>query len=75
MLSLAGGWRRVNPAGPGRDRPPLRSVYRGAMADQPWVPTAEKIMIAIVVLCVLAMLVVIGMHLGIVPGCKSTHVC
>jgi hypothetical protein len=31
-------------------------------------PAAERIMILVVVICVVAMLVVIGMHLGIVPG-------
>lgn len=32
-------------------------------------------MIFVTVLCVLAMLAVIGMHIGAVPGCKATHVC
>lgn len=32
-------------------------------------------MVLIVVICVLAMLAVVGMHAGIVPGCKATNVC
>jgi hypothetical protein len=45
------------------------------MANRPWIPGAERMMIFVVVLCVLAMLAVIGMHIGVVPGCKATNVC
>jgi len=45
------------------------------MANQPWMPAAEKIMVLVVVVCVVAMFAVIGMHLGVVPGCKATRVC
>ncbi|MGD0084390.1 MAG: hypothetical protein ABSD78_14515 [Acidimicrobiales bacterium] len=45
------------------------------MANQPWIPAAEKLMILVVVVCVLAMLTVVGMHLGVIPGCKASKVC
>jgi len=32
-------------------------------------------MILVVVVCVLAMLTVVGMHLGVIPGCKASKVC
>jgi len=45
------------------------------MANQPWIPAAERIMILVVVICVLAMIMVIGMHLGVIPWCKASRVC
>jgi hypothetical protein len=45
------------------------------VADRPWLPAAEKIMILVVVLCVVAMLAIVGMHLGVVPGCKTMKIC
>lgn len=32
-------------------------------------------MVLVVVICLLAILAVIGMHLGVVPGCKATRIC
>jgi hypothetical protein len=55
--------------------PGRRSSIVSEMANRPWIPNAERIMIFVTVLCVLAMLAVIGMHIGAVPGCKATHVC
>jgi hypothetical protein len=52
-----------------------RSYIVSEMANQPWMPAAEKIMVLFVVICVVAILAVIGMHLGIVPGCTATRVC
>jgi hypothetical protein len=43
-------------------------VYRVGVANRPWMPAAEKIMILVVVVCVVGMLAVIGIHLGILPG-------
>jgi hypothetical protein len=45
------------------------------VADRSWLSAAEKIMVLVVVICLLAILAVIGMHLGIVPGCKTTRIC
>ena len=45
------------------------------MANAPWVGTAEKIMLVLVAICVLAMLAIVAMHAGIIPGCKATRVC
>jgi hypothetical protein len=45
------------------------------MANEPWVAAAEKIMLALVVLCLLAVLAIVGMHVGVVPGCKTTKIC
>jgi hypothetical protein len=45
------------------------------MANRPWLPAAEKIMILVTVICVLAALAVVGLHAGIIPGCKATRVC
>ncbi len=45
------------------------------MAWKPWIPTAEKIMIALVVLCVILIVAVVAFHLNVVPGCKASKVC
>jgi hypothetical protein len=45
------------------------------MANQPWIASAEKIMILVVVICLLGMITVVGMHLGVIPGCKASRVC
>jgi hypothetical protein len=45
------------------------------MADRMWLSVGERLMILVVVICVLAVLAVVGMHIGIVPGCKATRIC
>jgi hypothetical protein len=45
------------------------------MADRLWLSAGERMMILVVVICVLAILAVVGMHIGIVPGCKATRIC
>ena len=45
------------------------------MADRILFSAGEKVMLLVVAICVLAMLAVIAMHLGIVPGCKATGIC
>ncbi|MGH9296623.1 MAG: hypothetical protein ACRDZP_01440 [Acidimicrobiales bacterium] len=45
------------------------------MADRMSLSVGEVMMVFAVVICLLAILAVIGMHLGIVPGCKATRVC
>jgi hypothetical protein len=45
------------------------------MPDGMRLTSAEKMMILVVVVCLVAILAVIAMHLGVVPGCKATKIC